>query len=187
MTRLLNNVARIILFIVITCLVILAVQKVINAKWMYDSSEPHTETYKGFYKMEKNSIDAIIIGTSHAASGFNPQDFYNASQIRTYNLSSSGQPVFLSYYWVAEALKYQAPSVVIFDVNYLFNKAEADAYYRKALDNMRWGKEKYSAIKVIEKIDSKQTIISYFLPFFRYHDRWKEINEYDFLETNFRN
>ena len=52
-----------------------------TAKYMYDQKEPHTETYKGFYKMDRNTVDVLILGTSHAASGFNPQDFYDEQKV----------------------------------------------------------------------------------------------------------
>lgn len=153
-----------------------------TAKYMYDQREPHTETYKGFYNMNRNTVDVLILGTSHAASGFNPQDFYDEQKLRTYNLASSAQPVWASYYWLEEALKYQKPSVLIFDCNYLFSNYNDEGAIRKALDNMRFGKTKLDAIDAAVKYDTEteESRISYLFPFIRYHSRWTSLNEWDF-------
>ena len=171
-----------IVFVIFFILLILFLNETFMIKYMYDQTEPHTETYDGFYQMEKNSIDILILGTSHSASGFNPQDFYNAAQLRAYNLSSSAQPVWASYYWLKEALKYQNPSVVIFECNYLFTDSINEGANRRVLDNMRTGKIKYDAAKTAVEIDNvtQESVLSYFLPYIRYHSRWKNLNERDF-------
>jgi hypothetical protein len=148
------------------------------AKYLYDQREPHTETYKGFYGMRRNSIDVVIVGTSHSAAAFNPQDLYDKAQIRSYNLSSSAQTVWNSYYWVKEASRYHDLSAVIFDCNYLFSTYVYEAAARKTLDNMKPGLVKYEAAKVNVGMykNGTQSVLSYFLPLIRYHSRWKELN-----------
>lgn len=176
-------IAKFTIFLVITASLIGLINNLFIAKYMYDQAEPHTETYSGFYQMDKNTIDVLVLGTSHAASGFNPQDFYDAEQLRTYNLSSSAQPVWASYYWLKEALKYQKPSVVIFECNYLFSDYMSEGANRKTLDNMRLGKEKYDAVMTAVETDKQtnESALSYFLPYIRYHSRWKKLNEKDFM------
>ena len=170
-------------FILLFALTIYGLDAMLTPKHMYDEREPHTEGYRGFYNMQKDSIDVIILGTSHAASGFNPQDFYHKEKLRTYNLASSGQPVWMSYYWLKEALKYQSPKVVIFDVNYLFSDNEDETLNRKGLEDMRLGKVKWDAIHTAVATDNivKENVLSYLLPFFRYHSRWSsDLKENDF-------
>ena len=64
-------------------------------KRMYDYFEPYSETYQGFYQMKRNTIDVIIIGTSHGACSYNPNEMYKHAKIRAYNLSSSLQNVWV--------------------------------------------------------------------------------------------
>ena len=42
-----------------------------------------TSNTKGFYDLNKNSVDVIFIGTSHCYSSFSPQELYNK-----YNITS---------------------------------------------------------------------------------------------------
>lgn len=169
-------------FSVCLCLLIIEINHIFIAKYMFDGREPTTSTYANFYNMERDSVDMLILGTSHAASGFNPQDLYDSQNLRAYNLASTAQPVWISYYWLKEALHYQNPSVVVFDCNYLFQTMNNEGVNRKALDYMHWGKVKYEAVSTAIRQDTKtqENLISYVFPFFRYHTRWKALNEWDF-------
>lgn len=182
MRTLKKNLIRLSAFLICIGCLIWGINGTVTAKYMYDQREPHTETYKGFYRMDRNTVDVLILGTSHSAAGFNPQDFYDADHLRTYNLSSSAQPVWLSYYWLEEALKYQTPSVVVFDCYYMFSNYNDEGAIRKALDSMRWGETKLNAVQSAVKYDTetKESMISYVFPFFRYHSRWTSLNSRDF-------
>ena len=111
-------VLRPVLFILLLLSSIHLVNKLVVAKYELDNTEPHTETFKGFYNMQRNTVDVLILGTSHAASAFNPQDFYDCAGVCSYNLSSSAQALYNSYFWLREALNYQHPKAVILDCNY---------------------------------------------------------------------
>lgn len=182
MKKRLLSAIRCILFLLLLAGLIAWLNTLFVSKYMYDKTEPQTATYKGFYQMEKDSVDLLILGTSHGASGFNPQDFYDAAHVRAYNLSSSAQPVWLSYYWLQEALKYQKPSAVIFECNYLFSTFNNEGANRKALDEMKIGKVKYDAVQTAVALspNDNESALSYFLPYIRYHTRWKDLNEWDF-------
>lgn len=132
-----KGIAKFAAFAVCVVLLIHWIDRTVVAKYMYDHMEPQTLTYEGFYNMKKDSVDVLILGTSQAASGINPQDLYDTRQIRAYNLASSAQQVWLSYYWLKEALKYQKPSAVIFECNYLFEDRNFKGAARKSLDYMR--------------------------------------------------
>ena len=171
-----------VVFLVLLGAFFYGIDRFVTPKYMYDQKEPQTETFRTFYGMEKDSVDILILGTSHAATGFNPQDFYDAANLRVFNLASSGQAVWASYYWLNEALNYQSPKVVIYDVNYLFSNKYNEALNRKTLDNMRLGAVKLEAARAASASDEtgEETVISYILPFFRYHARWSSLNEWDF-------
>ena len=170
-------------FLLLTIGVICKINAIVTPKYLYDQTEPHTITYSQFYDMKPGTVDVIILGSSHAASAFNPQDLYDYGLVRSYNLSSSAQTVRTSYYWLKEALQYQSPKVVILDCLYFFNKYNDEAQERKALDYMRPGSVKMEAVKDAEKHSVKgETISGYLLPFIRYHSRWTELKENDFKE-----
>ena len=111
---------RAVLFLCLFFLMIYVVNRTLTPNYLYSSTNPMTETYRGFYKMKKNTIDVLFLGSSHTASGFNPQDLYNEYGIRGYNLGSNSQNLWVSYYWLREALQYQSPKVVVLDCYMLF-------------------------------------------------------------------
>ncbi len=175
-----------ILFCLLVGMLVLQVNRILIPKFFYTNSWPTTTAYLGFYEMERNSVDVLFFGSSHAVNGFNPQELYNQYGITSYNLGCEQQNLVLSYYWLKEALRYQTPKVVVLDGYILFpyNRNEplnsAEACSRKALDFMRWSSVKKEAIDTICEIDKKQTVLSYYLPNIRYHTRWMGLSEDDF-------
>ena len=169
------------LFLCLFFSMIYVVNRTLTPNYLYSSTNPLTETYRGFYKMKKNTIDVLFLGSSHAASGFNPQDLYNAYGITSYNLGSNVQNMWISYYWLKEALQYQTPKVVVLDCYMLFlDEKKNEGSARLALDDMRWGSVKREAVSQICSFDESQSKLSYFLRNIRFHTRWTGLNETDF-------
>lgn len=149
-----------------------------------------TATYSGFYEMPKNSLDVIFLGSSHAVSFFSPQEIYNTANIKSYNLGCEQQNLLTSYYWLAEALKYQDPKVVILETYFLYPYSIGEetpvmnfheGSLRKAFDYMRPSFNKFQAVQDICDIDASQNTKDYLFPLLKYHTRWKELSEADFL------
>lgn len=149
-----------------------------------DLEDNSTVSYVNFYKLPKDSADVLIIGSSHVRDAFIPQEIYDKYGVTSYNLACARQPILISYYWLKEALRYQHPKVVVLDANMMFYSKSADKPepdIRKALDFMRWGKVKVEAINAVCKNYKGHSRISYYLPNIRYHDRWKSLEEVNFL------
>ena len=71
---------------------------------------------ESFYDEPKDSIDVLVVGGSHAMCSISPIEIYDDTGLTTYNLATWSQPVWVSYHYIKEALKYQQPEVVILDV-----------------------------------------------------------------------
>lgn len=69
-----------------------------------------------FYDEPRGSIDVLVVGSSHSMSGISPMQIYEQTGLTAYNLSTWSQPVWVSYHYILEALKYQQPQVVVLDV-----------------------------------------------------------------------
>lgn len=160
--------------------------KIFIPKYYYNTTWTTTATYQGFYEMEKDTVDVLFFGSSHAASAFNMQHLYNEYGITGYNLGCEQQNLLVSYYWLKEALRFQSPKAVVIDMFLLFglNKEEplnsAESCTRKAIDYMKWSPVKADAVKDICSIDKNQSALSYYLPNARFHTRWEELSEDDF-------
>lgn len=112
---------RLIVFLLVILLVIGGLNELLKPKYYYTEIWPTTNTYLDFYKLEKNSVDVLLFGSSHAVTAFNPQVLYDNYGITSYNLGCEQQSPLITYYWLREALKYQTPKVVIIDT-YTFHK-----------------------------------------------------------------
>lgn len=162
------------------------INRILTPKYFYNNTWPTTTTYLGFYEMERDTIDVLFLGSSHAASSFSPQVLYNSYGITSYNLGCEQQNLVISYYWLKEALRYQKPKAIILDCYMVFpyKKEEplntAESCTRKAMDYMRWSPVKWEAVHTICMADENQSLSSYFLPNVRYHTRWTALNEEDF-------
>ena len=175
-----------IVFLIILAIIFTELTGIMIPKFFYDNDWATTNTYTGFYKMKKDTVDVLFLGSSHAASAFDTQELYDEEGIRSYNLACEEQNVLVSYYWLKEALKYQSPKAVILDSFLFFDyKTEEplnseEACTRKAIDFMKNDMVKLSAIKDITDIDKNQDILSYFMPNIRFHSRWEELSKDDF-------
>ncbi len=169
------------LFLCVLVIMVYGINRTLTPKYRYSCANPLTETYRGFYRMKKDTVDVLFLGSSQTAAGFNPQNLYDSFGIRSYNLGSNHQSLWASYYWLREALGRQSPKVVVLDCYELFldnRKDEGDA--RLALDDMRWGKVKKEAVDTVCGFDESQSKAGYFLTNIRFHARWAGLGEDDF-------
>lgn len=68
------------------------------------------------YFVKEDEIDVLCVGSSHVYCSINPLLLYEEFGYTAYDLSASAQPVWISYYYIEEALKKQNPDVIIMDV-----------------------------------------------------------------------
>jgi len=177
---------RAIIFVVLLASLIIVTNIILTPKKYYDNMWPTTATYKGFYQMEKNSVDVLFLGSSHIVSGISPQVIYNENGIRSYNLGCEQQNMMVSYYWLKEALRFQTPKVVVLDAFMLFEYDHnevlntEEARIRMAMDSMKWSGVKWEAVNEICEADNSQSVNSFLFKNVRFHTRWKELSEQDF-------
>lgn len=180
-------------FLLVTCLCVGVVNEWLKPKYYFNDVWPATNTFRDFYELEKDTVDVLFFGSSHAVSSLNPQVIYDTYGITSYNLGSEQQSLVVSYYWLRETLKYQSPKAVVIDTYMLHKFSDAYVYndmncsesaVRKAMDNMRLSPLKWEAAQVIAKTDPTQSALSYILPNIRYHTRWTALGEDDFTEAS---
>ncbi len=188
MRKHISNVIKAAAFLLILCLSLHWINQVVMPKYILKNNIwPTTSSYNQFYEMEKNTVDVFFLGSSVTVNAFSPQEIYNDYGIRSYNLGSEQQSIFLSYYWLKEALRFQSPQVVVLDTRFLFQihpGSKINTYeglIRKCMDSMKWSSVKREAVSDICKIDKSQNEESYYLRNIRFHTRWSDLTEYDFV------
>ena len=181
-----KNIFKCVLFLLILLCSLTAINKVLVPKYILKNSTwPTTSSYRQFYKMEPNSIDVLFLGSSVCVNAFIPQEIYNDYGIRSYNLGSEQQSIFLSYYWLKEALRSQKPQVVVLDTKFMWDLHPenpintTEGLTRKCLDPMHYSDVKKEAVHNLCELDKTQSELSYYLTNIRFHSRWSELAEYD--------
>ena len=67
------------------------------------------------YKQDADTVDLLVLGSSHAFEDVNTSVLYERYGISSYILAGSIQPFWNSYYYLQEALMSQRPRLVILE------------------------------------------------------------------------
>lgn len=125
-----------------------------------------------YYRIPKNSIDLLFVGSSHSYCAFNSRLFDHYLKCNSLNLGTSSQPLSVTYSAILEILKRQNPKIIIIEVYPIVRKPSVVAL-RSHLDTMRFSVNKFTLIK------NSLPIIewgNHFTNTIYYHSRWKEFN-----------
>ena len=186
------SVVRSVIFLTILACSLYFINSYLRPKYTLENSKwPTTSTYHQFYQMKENSVDVLFLGSSVVVNALSPQEVYNSTGIRSYNLGSEQQSILLSYYWLKEALHYQTPKAVVLDTRFLFDIHPQnpintrESLTRKCIDPMKWSDVKREAVKAICETDPQQSEMSYYLTNLRFHTRWTELSEQDFVPDEY--
>lgn len=133
-----------------------------------------------FYEQEEGTVDVLVLGPSLAYADVNTAVLWKDYGISAFNLAGSIQPMWNTYYYLKEALKYQRPKVIVLEASIV---TMVDDYPDKSriIKNtvgMRWSKDKLEAIKVSAP---KEQWGEYLLGYTQYHSRYEELSREDFL------
>lgn len=168
-------VLRVVLFIVIGIGIFCVLTNILVPKTMY------TAIIEGFYKEPKNSLDVIFIGDSSIYKGISPLEIWKEHGIASYNYASPTQKIWDSYYCIKEVLKYQKPKVIVLNIDQIYSdKPMKEGYKRHLYDNMKLSDIKIEAVTDAVQQNKMKNIISYILPFLRFHNRWNKLVDNDF-------
>jgi hypothetical protein len=130
------------------------------------------------YYDEVKEHDVIFIGDCEVFSNVSPITLWEQYGIPSYIRGSAQQLIWQSYYLLEEALTYEKPKVVVFNVlSMKYNEPQKEAYNRLTLDGMKLSMTKLRAIKA--SMMKEEAFITYLFPLLRYHSRWNELSEED--------
>ncbi|MCE5187794.1 MAG: hypothetical protein LLF75_01210 [Eubacteriales bacterium] len=145
--------------------------------------------FKSFYAEEKNSLDVIYIGGSVCIVGWVPYKAWSDQGIPSYAFGESSLYSCNVLPLVKEALKYQSPELLIFDLRpFEYTGAErkieksrflalASSMPVTSLNRLKILQNGYKYSVDITKADTK---LSFYIDLIRYHDQWKKLNHLSF-------
>lgn len=132
-----------------------------------------------FYVYPKDSIDVLLLGSSHMGVNIDTTILCNQYGIASYKMWGDTQPIWISYHHLVEALKTQHPKVVVLEALGLSHGIDYSGYTNSVKNTMglRWSMNKVQAILASYEPEDYE---SAFFPLAQYHGRYAELNEKDF-------
>ncbi len=132
---------------------------------------------------EQENVDILILGNSHADGGISPvqmeEEFYLScdEKISIFNYALFGMRMEQMYFFVKELLKTQTPKLILLETYAFCPLADEhrEILARRAFDVLPLSRNKVEAINYCVLEDRW----SYYIPFMKYHTRWKEISVED--------
>lgn len=140
-----------------------------------------TTKVRGFYAEEKNTLDFVFIGSSQVYADIAPAVLYRDFGMTSYDFCANEQPMWISYYYIKEALKRQNPKAIILDVFTMYGADyEEEGVNHINLDDLPWSLNKIGAIR-----DSvpKELRSSFYFEIAKYHTTWEGMYEAKFNAT----
>lgn len=134
-----------------------------------------------FYEAEKNSLDAVYIGSSAVYAFWSPSLAWKENGIAVWNYTTGRQPLLAAKYIIEDCRKTQKDALYIVNIN----RVSAD--YNKAsihylLDYMPLSVNKLKLTKALcdgLKIENEDRL-EYYFPLEIYHSRWNSLTIKDF-------
>ena len=137
----------------------------------------NTLRIQGFYQEDKDSIDAVFIGSSEVFTGYSPAYAYGKCGFTSYNISVESNRLEFFESQIKEALNYQDPKLIVIEISDSViewdesDKASFIATLRKYTDSMPVSQNKIETVNTFAD-DEK---LSFYLPFIMYHGQLSNI------------
>ncbi|WP_026490557.1 hypothetical protein [Butyrivibrio sp. XPD2002] len=160
----------------------------VSALWVFNNilrtkTEAGVMQMRALYDQPKDTIDVVMLGSSHVHCGINTAKLFSDYGIAGYDLSSAEQSLWVSYHYLKEICKYQKPKVVVLD---FFSAAAFQEDYKfhyyflgDSLYGMKLSANKLQLMNAC--FDNKEELWNkYFPSFWGYHDRYNDLEEKDF-------
>lgn len=145
------------------------------------------DIYNGFYALEEDSLDVVMIGSSPVYPCLAAPSFWEQHGITAYPISSNMQRPKAAKYLVEEAEKTQHPELYLFELRMYLGPDEIlrenMAYTRGVVDNMKYSLNRIRAINTMVSEYDDEGRLSYYLDILKYHSNWKTLIQPSQLAT----
>lgn len=133
----------------------------------------------GMYAQPRDTVDVVMMGTSHMHYDVNPAILWEKEGIASYVFSAAEQPLWITYYYLIEFCKYQNPKLVVLDLYApaKFRDSFNEEYIGENFYNIRFS---FNKMCMIASTCTFKQVNSFFPSFFGYHSRYENLNEEDF-------
>lgn len=136
----------------------------------------NNRTYDRTDTPDAEGAAVLFVGTSQGASGICPVDIWDAEGIPAYNFSGAGQDIGITRYVVEDILKRYDPEVLVLDFEGM-TRPEDFQTISNLLYNLPLISDLRLRYRMYREVIREEPV--YFVPLFRYHNRWKELGQED--------
>lgn len=166
-------VIKTIIFIMFLCLTLGYTDHVLSLK-----NDIHRMKY--FYELEDNTVEVLILGSSHAFADINTGTLWKEHGIASYILAGSSQPMWNTYFYLKEALKSQTPRLVVLEGFRVVEEKEfkEDSFVIYNTFGMKWSQNKLDAFR---SSVPEERLPEFLMEYTQYHDRYSKLCEEDFM------
>lgn len=136
-------------------------------------------TIDHFYDLPQDTVDVLLLGSSHMGMNVDPSILWRENGIAAYNCWGSMQQVWNTYYYLKDCLKYQNPKLVVMDVygaTFNYDYATYDNVVKNT-QGLRMSQDKVAAIRASAEDDYFAYLL---LGFPTYHYRYSELTMDDY-------
>lgn len=134
---------------------------------------------EGLYWQPRQSIDVVMMGSSHIHCNINTGLLWEKYGVAAYDYSGAEQPLWMTYYYLRELYKYQTPKVIVLDM-YAPARFKEDYQYRWIAENIYGMRFSFNKLEMLSVSVEPQKIPQYFPSFAVYHSRYDELEKEDF-------
>ena len=164
---------------VLFCLILTLLLALFNKILMPDTQ------FRADTKELGSEVDYIFLGTSNVFYCVNPVIIWNEKGYTGYDLSLEQAPLIVSFYQLKEELKKVRTKTVFLDCAAFEYNYGVPSMNQLALDKMPFSWDKLKLIHELGEDDADHHVaaeqtynkISYLIPLYSFHERWKEIFE----------
>lgn len=121
-------------------------------------------------------VSVLFFGTSQGDCGINPLMIWDRAGISSYNFCIRGQYIGTTWYTMRDVLNRCSPQIVVLDFESL-ERPEDFLTISNRLFSLPLIADQKLRFQMYRDIIGEEPI--YYFPFFRYHNRWKEITRND--------
>ncbi len=146
-------------------------------------------TFSAVYSEPENSVDVMIVGSSHVNSGYIPSLLWENNNMSAVNAFSWSQPLWVSYHYIIEGLKRQSPEYIVLEMygivyghSYIMPQEIDKTSYNNSF-NLLPSLNRWNLIKTSEFCGLDLRNARDFLYISRYHTRWKTF-DWSYLSYN---
>ncbi len=154
---------------------------------LFEYSNNHSsQRLQTYQDLEKNTVDAVFVGTSGLDRFFIGPKAYEEYGMTVYPITTEAMPSWVMIPMLKEATKKQDPKLVMIDMrsflsNYPEGTSKFDVHSRRVIDILDFfSMTRLEAIVNTHKVlraeveDAPLIDLSYYLSFIRYHGKWEE-------------